>query len=90
MKILTVLAFVAGVLTAAPALAAAPGANGLCGPDAPEAYKRPGGYCEAIGANGSLSGFVGGGPVGEFEGPGFGVPTDEDEEDDCLCEPAVS
>lgn len=26
-----------------------------CGADAPEAYKRPGGYCDQIGANGSLS-----------------------------------
>lgn len=26
-----------------------------CGPDAPEAYKRPGGYCEQIGAPSSAS-----------------------------------
>ncbi|MDB5541301.1 MAG: hypothetical protein JWQ89_3028 [Devosia sp.] len=25
-----------------------------CGPDAPEAYKRPGGFCEQVGSNGSL------------------------------------
>lgn len=26
----------------------------LCGPDAPEGYKRPGGYCEQIDKKGSL------------------------------------
>ena len=89
MKILTVLAFVAGVLTAAPALAAAPGANGLCGPDAPEAYKRPGGYCEAIGANRSLSS-QGGGLVGEAGGaavppPGGGCVIPEEGEGVVAC-----
>lgn len=28
--------------------------NSLCGPDAPEGYKRPGGYCESIEENKSL------------------------------------
>jgi len=28
--------------------------NALCGPDAPEGYKRPGGYCEQLDSNGSL------------------------------------
>ena len=27
----------------------------ICGPDGPEAYKRAGGYCETVRANGSLS-----------------------------------
>lgn len=26
----------------------------LCGPDAPEAYKREGGYCDQVGSNDSL------------------------------------
>ena len=28
--------------------------SALCGPDAPEGYKRPGGYCETIARNKSL------------------------------------
>ena len=28
--------------------------NALCGPDAPEGYKRPGGYCEQLDNKGSL------------------------------------
>jgi len=35
-----------------------------CGPDAPEAYKRPGGYCEQIGAYGSES--SGDGSCGQY------------------------
>jgi hypothetical protein len=31
----------------------------LCGPDGPEAYKRPGGYCEQIGAGSLLKGAEG-------------------------------
>lgn len=31
-----------------------------CGPDAPEGYKRPGGYCEQIGAYGGGSNKEGG------------------------------
>lgn len=38
-----------GSIVAASAPAFAQNANDkLCGPDAPEAYKRPGGYCEQI------------------------------------------
>jgi hypothetical protein len=28
--------------------------DSLCGPDAPEGYKRPGGYCDQIDSKGSL------------------------------------
>lgn len=28
--------------------------DGLCGPNGPEAYKRPGGYCEQVNNKGSL------------------------------------
>ncbi len=37
-----------------PAFAVDTDISPLCGPDAPEAYKRPGGYCEQIGSNNSL------------------------------------
>jgi len=30
------------------------GIAGHCGPDAPESYKRPGGFCEQVGSNKSL------------------------------------
>lgn len=36
---------------ALPALAVDTSIAEKCGPDGPEAYKRPGGYCEQIGAN---------------------------------------
>jgi hypothetical protein len=39
---------------ATPALAVDTDISALCGPDAPEAYKRAGGYCEQIGENKSL------------------------------------
>jgi len=39
---------------AAPALANS-SIDRLCGPDAPEGYKRPGGYCEQIDSNKSLN-----------------------------------
>ena len=29
--------------------------DALCGPDAPEGYKRPGGYCDQIDSTGSLN-----------------------------------
>ena len=90
MKTISVLALVASLLTAAPAFAVAPGSDGLCGPDAPDAYKRPGGYCDTL-EQGSISGPTSGGPVnpalGEFEGPYFGVPTDPtdpEEEGPCV------
>jgi hypothetical protein len=87
MKTIAVLALVASLLTAAPAFAVAPGPDGLCGPDAPDAYKRPGGYCDTVG-KGSLSLPITDGRVdlvlGEAVGP-YATPTDEPEEDDCLC-----
>lgn len=39
---------------ATPAFAVDTSISALCGPDGPEAYKRPGGYCEQIGSNNSL------------------------------------
>lgn len=36
---------------ATPAFAVDTSISEKCGPDGPEAYKRPGGYCEQIGAN---------------------------------------
>ena len=35
-------------LLAAPGIAQASSTDKLCGPDAPEGYKRPGGYCDII------------------------------------------
>jgi hypothetical protein len=40
---------------ATPSFAIDASISAKCGPDAPEAYKRPGGYCEQIGAYGSAS-----------------------------------
>lgn len=40
-----------GSLPAVPAFAAELSNQPLCGPDAPESYKRPGGYCEQLGQN---------------------------------------
>lgn len=58
MKKIIALALVAASLTAfpvaTPAFAVDTGISALCGPDGPEAYKRPGGYCEQIGSNSSL------------------------------------
>ncbi len=39
---------------ALPSFAAQAANDGLCGPDGPEAYKRPGGYCEQVDNKGSL------------------------------------
>ncbi len=47
------LASVAAFPAAAPALADS-SSDRLCGPDAPEGYKRPGGYCDQIDSKGSL------------------------------------
>lgn len=60
MKTIVVLGLVASLLTAAPTFAETGGADGLCGPNGPEAYNRPGGYCDILRANGSLSGPAGG------------------------------
>jgi hypothetical protein len=58
MKNIIALALVAASLTAfpvaTPAFAVDTGLSALCGPDAPEGYKRPGGYCDQIGSNNSL------------------------------------
>lgn len=52
------LTLVAASLTAfpvaTPAFAIETGITGLCGPNAPEGYKRPGGFCEQAGSNKSL------------------------------------
>lgn len=39
---------------ATPSFAVEKGIQALCGPDAPEAYKRDGGYCDQVGSNDSL------------------------------------
>lgn len=39
---------------ATPSFAVDKGIQTLCGPDAPEAYKREGGYCDQVGSNKSL------------------------------------
>ena len=47
------LASAAAFPVAAPAFADSTN-DALCGPDGPEGYKRPGGYCEQINSKGSL------------------------------------
>jgi hypothetical protein len=47
MKTIVLLGLVASLL-AAPGIAHAGTTDKLCGPDAPEGYKRPGGYCDII------------------------------------------
>jgi hypothetical protein len=58
MKNILALALVAASLTAfpiaTPAFAGDTSLSPLCGPEAPEAYKRPGGFCDQIGSNSSL------------------------------------
>lgn len=55
MKKIIALALLGTVISAAsiatPAFAVDTQISALCGPDAPEAYKRPGGYCEQVGEN---------------------------------------
>ena len=53
MKTIIALALSTVVLGAAPAFADT-GSSALCGPNGPEGYKRPGGYCEQLGKNSSL------------------------------------
>lgn len=49
------LALVTASLSAFPAALPSFAADtGVCGPDGPEAYKRPGGYCEQLANKGSL------------------------------------
>ena len=59
MKRLVACLFAAATLSVAPlpALAGTDVAV-VCGPDVPEAWKRPGGYCEKIEGGGTLSTFV--------------------------------
>jgi hypothetical protein len=45
MKTIALLALVASLL-AAPGIVQAAPVDKFCGPDAPEGYKRPGGYCD--------------------------------------------
>lgn len=52
-KIIALALVSATLLASAPAFAVDTSISKLCGPDAPEAYKRPGGYCEKIGSNDS-------------------------------------
>jgi hypothetical protein len=58
MQKIIALALVAGSLVAfpvaTPSFAVDTGIQALCGADAPEAYKRDGGYCDQVGSNDSL------------------------------------
>lgn len=56
MKTIIALALATTIIAGAPlvatqAFAVDTSISKLCGPDAPEAYKRAGGYCEQIGSN---------------------------------------
>ena len=53
-KIIALLLVSATLVASAPAFAGDTSTSPLCAPDAPEAYKRPGGYCEQIASNKSL------------------------------------
>lgn len=53
-KIIALALVGATLLASAPAFAVDTTISALCGPDGSEAAKRPGGYCEQIGANESL------------------------------------
>lgn len=55
MKSLIVSAFVASSLFAAPAILVTPAVAQNCGPDAPAAYLRPGGFCDNADGGKSLS-----------------------------------
>lgn len=79
MKTIAILGLLAGMLTAAPAFAAT-GNDSLCGPGGSDVHQRPGGYCETLLGNGSLS------LPGTNSAEGVLPPDDEDE---CLCEEAV-
>lgn len=58
MQKIIALALVASSLVAfpvaTPSFAVEKGIQANCGPDAPEAYKRAGGYCDQVGSNSSL------------------------------------
>ncbi|WP_423066000.1 acid shock protein [Devosia sp. CN2-171] len=53
-KLIALVLVGATLFVSAPAFAVDTSISALCGPDGPESYKRPGGYCEQIGANQSL------------------------------------
>ncbi len=59
MKNIVTLALVAASLVAfpvaTPAFAIDKSISPHCGPDAPESFRRPGGYCDQIGSNKSLN-----------------------------------
>jgi hypothetical protein len=59
MKRIIALAFAAASIAGGPALIVASASPALaqtqCGPDVPEAWKRPGGFCDQAGSKGSLS-----------------------------------
>jgi hypothetical protein len=51
LRTITLLALISSTAFAfTPALAVDAKNSALCGPDAPEGYKRPGGYCDQLGA----------------------------------------
>ena len=67
MKTIIALALATTIIAGAPlaatqAFAVDSSISKLCGPDAPEAYKRPGGYCEQISDNKSPATQSGGYP----------------------------
>ena len=85
MNKLVVLALVASLLTTAASFADTSGSSGLCGPNGPESFNRPGGYCEALGGK-SLSVPLSG--TAAALAPVAPVPP-VPEEDDCLCAEGV-
>jgi hypothetical protein len=50
-KIIALLLVGSTLALSAPAFAVDTGISALCGPDGPESYKRPGGYCDQIADN---------------------------------------
>jgi hypothetical protein len=57
LRTITLLALISSTAFAfTPVLAVDTANSALCGPDAPEGYKRPGGYCEQIGTKSLASG----------------------------------
>ena len=52
-KIIALALVGATLFASAPAFAVDTSISKICGPDGPEAYKRPGGYCEQIASNDS-------------------------------------
>ena len=58
MKKLVACLFAAAAMGAAPIPALALDVAVVCGPDVPESWKRPGGYCDKISGGGTLSTFV--------------------------------